>query len=197
MADGDPLLAGGLLASRCETGGFAIRAGIEYLGSHGVTMKLAKDDLIAALRLRYDYYSAQTVFDVARERAGLADQPSYELPHVVAFRGALAAVGDRVDKVQARIDALLEGAGVAPAAAAAPAPAAPEAPAVASSGKAETKVEAKAEPEAKAEAKAEPEAKAEAKAESKVEAKEADKPAASGGNGGGKGKAKRDGKSGD
>jgi hypothetical protein len=70
-------------------------------------MKLAKADLISALQLRYDHYSAQTMFDAARERAGLADLPAYEAAEVVAFRTALAAVGDRLTKVEDRIALLL------------------------------------------------------------------------------------------
>lgn len=76
-------------------------------------MKLAKDDLIAALRLRYDYYSAQTMFDVARERAGLADQAGYDAGAITAFRAALDGVGDRLDRVNERIEYLLDPAGAA------------------------------------------------------------------------------------
>lgn len=154
-------------------------------------MKLAKDDLIAALRLRYDYYSAQTVFDVARERAGLADQPSYELPHVVAFRSALATVGDRVEKVQARLDALLEGSGSTPAApppaAAAPAPAPAASPAAVPSAKDGGK-DGKDIKDGKDGSKDKPAAK------DAVAAKDADAGASGatvGGNVGGKGKSKR------
>jgi len=70
-------------------------------------MKITRDDLLAALRLRYDHYSAQTMFDGARERAALADQPAYDRAEVVAFRTALSAIGDRLDKVAARIELLL------------------------------------------------------------------------------------------
>jgi hypothetical protein len=86
-------------------------------------MKLAKNDLIEALRVRYDYYSASTMFDTARERAGLTDQPHYEPKEVHAFRVALQKIGDRLHHVEARLDALLGEDGKAPAAAA-PAPAA-------------------------------------------------------------------------
>ena len=72
-------------------------------------MKLAKTDLIAALRLRYDYYSAQTMFDAARERAGLADQPAYEGAELARWRTALGAIGDRLANVEARLAVLLEG----------------------------------------------------------------------------------------
>ena len=94
-------------------------------------MKLAKSDLIAALRLRYDHYSASTVFEAACARAGLADQPEYAAAEIAAFRTALAAVGDRLANVEIRIEALLEDArGTAPAAPA-PTPAAPAATAAA------------------------------------------------------------------
>jgi len=78
-------------------------------------MTIAKDDLIAALRLRYDYYSAQTMFDLARERAMLVDQPAYAGGEVVAFRAALATVGDRLGKVDERLAYLLEQASSDPA----------------------------------------------------------------------------------
>jgi Starch binding domain len=78
-------------------------------------MKLAKDDLIAALRLRYDHYSAPTMFDRARERAGLTDQPAYDAAEVARFRAALARVGDRLANVDARLESLLAATSVEPA----------------------------------------------------------------------------------
>ena len=71
-------------------------------------MKLTRHDLIAALRLRYDHHSAQTMFDAARDRAGLADQPTYEPGDAAAWRTALAAIGDRLDNVWIRLDSLAE-----------------------------------------------------------------------------------------
>lgn len=71
-------------------------------------MKLAKHDLLAALRLRYDHYSASSIFEVTLERAGMRDQDDYDLKEVAAFRAALARVGDRLANVDARLDALLE-----------------------------------------------------------------------------------------
>jgi hypothetical protein len=71
-------------------------------------MTAAKDDLIDALRLRYDHYSALSVFELARERANLADKPAYEAAELRALRDALSKVGDRVQKVLARVDELLE-----------------------------------------------------------------------------------------
>jgi hypothetical protein len=68
---------------------------------------VGKDDLIAALRLRYDYYSAQTVFDGALDVAGLAKQAAYNAAEVAALQAALARVGDRLEIVEARIDELL------------------------------------------------------------------------------------------
>jgi len=92
-------------------------------------MQLAKDDLIAALRLRYDYYSAQTMLESALSRAGLAHKDAYDAAEIAAFRAALSGVGDRLSAVDARFDALVD----APAArvpAPAPAPTAkPAAPA--------------------------------------------------------------------
>ena len=71
-------------------------------------MKLTTQDLIAALRLRYDHHSAQTLFEAARDRAGLADQPAYDAREIAAWRAALARIGDRLDNVWIRLDALLE-----------------------------------------------------------------------------------------
>jgi hypothetical protein len=70
-------------------------------------MKLGKDDLLAALRLRYDHYSAQTIFDASRKQAGLADQPSYAGAEVAALRAALDAIGDRLERVNERLDGML------------------------------------------------------------------------------------------
>lgn len=47
-------------------------------------MQLAKDDLIAALRLRYDYYSAQTMLESALTRAGLAHKDAYDAAEIAA-----------------------------------------------------------------------------------------------------------------
>lgn len=71
-------------------------------------MKLAKDEVVAALRLRYDHYSAQTMFDSARALAGLDEQTAYDVREVAAFRAALATIGDRLATVEARFEALLE-----------------------------------------------------------------------------------------
>ena len=79
-------------------------------------MTFAKDDLIEALRLRYDHYSARSVFELARERANLADKPAYEAGELRAWRDGLAAVGDRVGRVLDHVDALLGAAPAAPAA---------------------------------------------------------------------------------
>ena len=95
-------------------------------------MTFAKDDLIAALRGRYDYYSAESMFGVARERATLADKPAYDAAEVRALRGVLAGINDRLGGVLAHLDAMLERAGTTPAPATPPtAPAAPAAPAAA------------------------------------------------------------------
>ena len=72
-------------------------------------MKLAKSDLLAALRLRYDHYSSVSILEAAIERAGLPDEDDYDANQVAAFRAALAKVGDRLANVDARLDALLGG----------------------------------------------------------------------------------------
>ena len=87
-------------------------------------MTFAKEDLIEALRLRYDYYSAASVFEIARQRAGLDDKAAFDTTELRAFRSALEAVGDRVTTVLAQLDGWLDG--PAPAAPAAPAAVAPE-----------------------------------------------------------------------
>jgi ribosomal protein L12E/L44/L45/RPP1/RPP2 len=86
-------------------------------------MTVSKDELIEALRLRYDHYSAENVLSAARERAQIADKQSYDAGDVRSLRTALTSVGDRLDKVLAHIDSLISNAPAAPAAAAAPAPA--------------------------------------------------------------------------
>jgi hypothetical protein len=88
-----------------------------------------KDDLISALRMRYDAYSAEAVFEMARDRAGLANKPALDARELAAFRAALAAVGDRVTRVLEEIDRMLGAAAAPPAAKPAPVPAAATAPA--------------------------------------------------------------------
>jgi len=81
-------------------------------------MKLAKQDLLAALRLRYDHYSAQAIFETALAKAGLDDLAEYDLAQVAAFRAALSRVGDRLANVDERLDMLTDvvgGAAVVPA----------------------------------------------------------------------------------
>jgi hypothetical protein len=78
-------------------------------------MTLSTDDLIAALRLRYDYYSARSMFELACERAELAEKPAYDVAEVRAWRTALVAVGDRLDHVLARIDLMLGDESASPA----------------------------------------------------------------------------------
>jgi hypothetical protein len=112
-------------------------------------MTVSKDELIGALRIRYDHYSAETIFNAARERAQIADKQAYDAGDVRSLRTAIVGLGDRLDKVLAQIDDMI---GDAPAA-----------------SKKEPKAEAK--PEPKAEAKPEP--KAEAKPEPKADKKEA------------------------
>lgn len=106
-------------------------------------MRIAKDELVAALNLRYDHYSATTIFEAARTRADLADKSDYDGAELAAFRAALARVGDRLEKVNERLDALT---GTSPQ----PAPASPSveaAPEATPEATVEAKPEAKPEPE--------------------------------------------------
>jgi hypothetical protein len=149
-------------------------------------MKVAKTDLVRALQLRYDHYSARGVFESACAKAGLDDEQShFDRAQIAAFRTALARVGDRLQRVDERLDDLLgEGAPAqAPQATALPtepakpereperaaqAPQATTAPPPAEAKPAEAKAERKLEAK-KAEAKpAEPKPKADAKPEPKT-----------------------------
>jgi hypothetical protein len=69
---------------------------------------LRRAELIAALRLRYDHYSAESVFEAARSRCGYVDQETYSPNEVAQLRAALAKVGDRMGNVFAQLDALLD-----------------------------------------------------------------------------------------
>ena len=51
---------------------------------------IERDDLIAALRSRYDHYSAESMLSAACERAGLEVLPAYAPSQVHALRAALA-----------------------------------------------------------------------------------------------------------
>jgi hypothetical protein len=91
------------------------------LPAYSPAMKVAKTDLVRALQLRYDHYSAQGVFESACAKAGLDDQQShFDRVQVAAFRTALARVGDRLQRVNERLEALL-GEGASSAAEAKPA----------------------------------------------------------------------------
>ena len=79
-------------------------------------MKLTTDDLIAALRLRYDYYSAQTMLESALTRAELPNKDAYETAEIATFRAALSRIGDRLTAVDARLDALVGSPAPVPAA---------------------------------------------------------------------------------
>ncbi len=70
---------------------------------------LRRDDVIEALRLRYDHFSALAVLEAALARAGLADQPVLDAPAAAQLRGALHQVGDRLGAVDARLDELSGG----------------------------------------------------------------------------------------
>jgi hypothetical protein len=67
----------------------------------------SKDDLIAALQLRYDAYSAGAVLEIARNHAELADKPTYDANELRMLRAAISAVGDRVGRVLDALDDLL------------------------------------------------------------------------------------------
>jgi hypothetical protein len=70
-------------------------------------MKLARHDLVAALELRYDHYSSKSLFEAACRRAGLDDQDQYSAAEVAQFRAALSKIGDRLQRVDDRLDSLL------------------------------------------------------------------------------------------
>lgn len=134
-------------------------------------MTFAKDRLIEALRIRYDYYSASSVFEIARNRAELADKPTYDATELRAFRSALAAVGDRVGGVLAALDSWVEGGVAAAAAAPAPAPQAEPAPAPKTEPAPAQKTEAAPAPKAEAKPEPTPEVKADVKTDKKADAK--------------------------
>ncbi len=62
---------------------------------------------MAALSLRYDHYSSQSMFEAACKRANLGDQEDYTASDVAAFRAALSKLGDRLQRVDDRLDSLL------------------------------------------------------------------------------------------
>jgi hypothetical protein len=72
-------------------------------------MSISKDTIVDALRVRYDSYSAETVFEMACQRADLQGKTTFENRELAAFRTALEKVGDRVGGVLARIDEMLGG----------------------------------------------------------------------------------------
>ena len=71
------------------------------------TLAIQRELLIEALRLRYDYYSAPAMLELACTRAGLPELPAYDLVQVRALRTALLAIGDRLTSVEAQLDALV------------------------------------------------------------------------------------------
>ena len=93
-------------------------------------MKLEKSDLLAALRLRYDHYSATSIFEATLARANLPDQETYDERQIDAFRTALVRVGDRLQNVEVRIAALLAESAPAKPEPAKPEPAEPSAPGI-------------------------------------------------------------------
>ncbi len=73
-------------------------------------MSISKQQLVDALRARYDAYSAESMFQMACARAGLEDAATFDAGALIAFRGGLEQVGDRLATVLAQLDAVLEGA---------------------------------------------------------------------------------------
>jgi hypothetical protein len=73
-------------------------------------MSISKDIIVDALRIRYDSYSAETVFELACQRAQLEGKTTFDGKELAAFRSALEKVGDRVGGVLARLDDLGGGA---------------------------------------------------------------------------------------
>jgi hypothetical protein len=99
-------------------------------------MSITKDTLVGVLRVRYDAYSAEAVFQMACARAGLEGTTAFEPKQLAAFRAAVERVGDRVGTVLAHLDDLI---GAKPQTATEPEPAAkarglPPAPAPATAG---------------------------------------------------------------
>jgi len=68
---------------------------------------IGKDELIAVLRIRFDYYSAESVFELAAAEAGIADRTSLDAEEVVAFANALKHIGDRVEPVIQHLQTIL------------------------------------------------------------------------------------------
>ncbi len=62
---------------------------------------------MAALSLRYDHHSSQSMFEAACKRANLGDQEQFTAADVAAFRAALSKLGDRLQRVDDRLDSLL------------------------------------------------------------------------------------------
>lgn len=125
-----------------------------------------KDSVIEALRLRYDYYSASSMFEVAREKAGLPDKPAFDATELRAFRNALSAVGDRVASVLAQLDGWLDNSTEEPTRPE-PKPTKPE-------PKQEAKPEPKQDSKPQPKQETKPQAKQETKPESKPDAKQAE-----------------------
>jgi hypothetical protein len=132
-------------------------------------MTFRKDDLIELLRLRYDPYSAEAVFELARQKAELPQHTELDHGQLAALRAALAVVGDRVQVPLARIDDLLASAPGAPRSKSdARTEAKPEAK---SKARSETNADADTRPESKPDARSETHADADTKPESKPHAK--------------------------
>lgn len=68
---------------------------------------IGKDELVAVLRLRFDYYSAQSVFELAIGDAGLEDRASYDVDQVVAFSRSLTRVSDHVEPIVQQLQSML------------------------------------------------------------------------------------------
>ena len=78
----------------------------------GLMGTINKDRLLAAIEVRYDYYSARTLFTQCVKRAGLTAKDAYEASEVVAFCDALTELGDRAESV---VELIRTWAGLVPA----------------------------------------------------------------------------------
>jgi len=67
---------------------------------------ISHDDLLAIMETRYDYYSARVMTREALAAARLEQKERYDASDLQAFAEALSRVGERVEAVTARLQAL-------------------------------------------------------------------------------------------
>lgn len=70
-------------------------------------MSISKETLVDVLRIRYDAYSAEAVFQMACSRAGLEGKSELDARELAKFRDAVERVGDRVGSVLDYLDSML------------------------------------------------------------------------------------------